>query len=82
LLDVLDGVPLQGAKRLTVSGGDVEAWLVGHFMYVRTSLSLISPGWISTMSSSDGTHAYQMKVTSVLLASKGGSIVPISVKGL
>ena len=82
LLDVLDGVPLPGAKRLTVSGGGVEVWRVGDFMYVRTSMSLISPGWISTMSSSDGTHAYKMRVASVLLASKGGSIVPISVKGL
>ena len=82
LLDVLDGVPLPGAKRLQVSGGDVEAWRVGDFMYVRTSLALISPSWVSTMSSSDGTHAYQLRLTSVLLASKGGSIVPLSVKGL
>jgi intracellular multiplication protein IcmK len=82
LLDVLDGVAPAGAKRVQIEGGQAEAWLLRNHLYLRTSLTLLSPSWSSTMSSSDGTHAYALMSAPVLLASKQGRIVQLTVKGL
>ena len=82
LLDVLNGVPPASAKRLTVTGGDVQAWSLNGHMYVRTRLTLLSPSWTSTMSSPDGTHAYELMNAPVLLASNHGNMVHLTVKGL
>lgn len=82
LLHILDGVPPQGSRRLTVSGGDARAWLLGNKMYVRTNLTVLSPGWISIMSSADGTHAYEMQKSPVLLVSWHGKVMQLKVEGL
>jgi len=44
LLHVLEGVPPAGSQRLTVSGGDARAWTINDRMYVRTNLTILSPG--------------------------------------
>jgi intracellular multiplication protein IcmK len=82
LLHVLDGVPPQGSSRLTVSGGDARAWLLNEKMYVRTSLTILSPGWIGSMTSADGTHAYEMQKSPVLLVSWHGKVMQLKVEGL
>lgn len=82
LLHVLDGVPPAGSQRLTVSGGDARAWLVNDLMYVRTNLTILSPGWIGTMTSADGTHAYEMQKSPVLLVSWHGKVMQLKVEGL
>ena len=82
LLHVLDGVPPQGSARLTVSGGDARAWLLNDKMFVRTGLTILSPGWIGSMTSADGTHAYEMQKSPVLLVSWHGKVMQLKVEGL
>ncbi len=82
LLDFLNGVPPQGAKSLQVAGGPCEAWKYNGNVYLRTSLTALSPGWISAMSSPDGTHVYEIAQTPVVLASFQGKIVQLTIQGL
>jgi intracellular multiplication protein IcmK len=82
LLHVLDGVPPPGSQRLTVSGGDARAWLLNDKMYVRTNLTILSPGWIGSMTSADGMHAFEMQKSPVLLVSWHGKVMQLKVEGL
>jgi intracellular multiplication protein IcmK len=82
LLHVLDGVPPPGSQRLVVSGGDARAWLTNNKMYVRTNLTILSPGWIASMTSADGMHAYEMQKSPVLLVSWHGKVMQLKVEGL
>lgn len=82
LLHVLEGVPPPGSQRLTVTGGDARAWLFGEKMYVRTGLTVLSPAWMASMTSADGTHAYEMQKTPVLLVSWHGKVMQLKVEGL
>ncbi|HAF87633.1 MAG: type IV secretion protein IcmK [Legionellaceae bacterium] len=82
LLHVLEGVPPNGSQRLIVSGGDARAWLLNEQLYVRTNLTILSPGWISSMTSADGMHAYEMQKSPVLLVSWHGKIMQLKVEGL
>lgn len=82
LLHVLDGVPPAGSQRLTVSGGDARAWILNDKMYVRTNLTVLSPGWIGSMTSADGMHAYEMQKSPVLLVSWHGKVMQLKVEGL
>jgi intracellular multiplication protein IcmK len=82
LLGVLDGVPPAGSTALKVSGGGCEVWLSGDRMFVRTHYTVLSPAWLSTMSSADGTKAYEMPKAPLLLVSQNGKVVPLKVEGL
>ena len=82
LLDVLDGIPPPGSKELNVCGADFQAWLCGDKIYVRTHFTILSPAWHATMSSADGTKAYEMQKTPMLLVSLHGKAVPIKIEGL
>ncbi len=83
LLNVLDGIPPPGAKQIEVLGGECQAWLFndGH-LFLRTRLTVLSPGWISVMTSADGMHAYEIQKTPVVLASSRGKVVQLSIQGL
>jgi intracellular multiplication protein IcmK len=81
LLNVLDGVPPSNSQSLTVEGGDCQAWLSGSTMYVRTRLNILSPGWVATLSSADGMHAYEMQPTPMLLVSQNGEVLQLKVEG-
>lgn len=82
LLHILDGVPPASSQRLVVSGGDARAWLANDKMYVRTNLTVLSPGWIGSMTSADGMHAYEMQKSPVLLVSWHGKVMQLKVEGL
>ena len=82
LLHVLDGVPPPGSTRLVVSGGDARAWILNDRMYIRTNLTILSPGWLGSMTSADGTHAYEMQKSPVLLVSWHGKVMQLKVEGL
>lgn len=82
LLHILEGVPPNGSTRLTVSGGDARAWLLKDRMFVRTNLTVLSPGWIGSMTSADGMHAYEMQKAPVLLVSWHGKVMQLKVEGL
>lgn len=82
LLDVLNGVPPPGSRALTIAGRDCSVWLLSGKIYLRTRLTVLSPGWISTLSSADGMHAYEMQQTPVILASENGKMVKLTIQGL
>lgn len=82
LLNFLDGVPPNGAKELTVDGGQCQAWLFGGHLYLRTLLTVLSPSWLSTMSSPDGTNVYELTKAPIILASDRGKIIQLHVEGL
>lgn len=81
LLNVLDGVAPPGSKALTVTGGDCQAWLLGDTMFVRSRLTVLSPGWIGRMVSPDGMFAYEIQRTSSILVSQYGQPVELKVEG-
>ena len=71
---VLDGTPPANAERLAVSGvdGRTSAYKIGATTYVRTPLTLLSPGWEHSVSSADGMNVYALNDTPVLLLSDQG----------
>lgn len=81
LLPVLDGVAPSGSKVLTVKGGDCQAWLVGDKMYLRTRFTVLSPGWLGKMTSSDGMQAYELPRSASVLISRYGEPVELKIEG-
>lgn len=81
LLTFLNGIPPQGAQTLQVQGGSCQAWLFHKHIYLRTSLTVLSPSWLATMSSPDGTHVYEIPQTPVVLASDRGKITQLELQG-
>lgn len=82
LLGVLDGVAPAGSKTLNVSGSaDSQAWLLGERMYFRSRFTVLSPGWVSTMVSIDGMHAYEIPKTSSVLVSRYGEPYELKIEG-
>ncbi len=79
---MLDGIAPAGSKTLTVRGADAQAWVLGEKIYFRTRFTVLSPGWIGTMSSPDGMHAYEMPKTSSILVSRYGEPAEIKIEGL
>lgn len=82
LMSVLDGVPPPGSKLLNVVGGEAEAWEQGTKLFVRTRLTILSPGWMSFMTSADGMNAYEMQKAPVLLVSWHGKVMQLKIEGL
>lgn len=89
LFDVLNGITPKGGKELKVTGGgNTQAYLVNEKaskkMYLRTNLTITSPGWQSTMSSADGTRAYQLQPVPVILALQHGKdkTIRLMIEGL
>ncbi|MDR3478907.1 MAG: DotH/IcmK family type IV secretion protein [Gammaproteobacteria bacterium] len=81
LLGVLDGVAPAGSKLLTVSGGDCQAWIFADKMYLRTRLTVLSPGWVGRMVSPDGMFAYEIQKTSTVLVSQYGEPIELKIEG-
>lgn len=82
LLGVLDGVAPAGSKLLTVRGGDAQAWMLGQTIYLRTRMTVLSPGWTGKMVSPDGMIAYELPRASSVLVSRYGEPVELKVEGL
>ncbi|MDF3055207.1 MAG: icmK [Gammaproteobacteria bacterium] len=81
LMALLDGIPPQGAKALKTTGCENCAWLFNGKLYLRMQYTLLSPGWISTLSSADGTNVYELQPTPLVLASYNGKTIQVSVEG-
>lgn len=82
LLSVLDGIPPPQSTELKIKGGPAQVWKLGNKLYVRTRLSVISPGWLQTVSSADGMHVYEMQKTPMILVTMNGKVVQFKVEGL
>lgn len=80
LLSFLDGTPPNGARVLTVEGAPAQAWDYDGRLYLRTRVDVLSPGWIASMNSPDGTHVYELTKTPVVLASERGAMIQLSIK--
>lgn len=78
---LLDGIPPPGAKSLKSSACDNCVWLVDKKLYLRTQFTVLSPAWISTLSSADGTHVYEMEPTPLILTSYSGKTVKMRIEG-
>lgn len=74
---VLDGTPPPQAKKLDIEGvdGRTTAFEIDQQVYVRTPLTLLSPGWSSSVTSADGTTVYAIGQSPVLLLSDKGKMV-------
>ncbi|MBI5448093.1 MAG: DotH/IcmK family type IV secretion protein [Gammaproteobacteria bacterium] len=81
LLSVLDGVPPPGGKSMVVNGGEAQAWLLQDKLFLRTRLTVLSPAWVSTMSSADGMKAYELQKTPMILASFHGKPIQLRIEG-
>ncbi|OAI48677.1 hypothetical protein AYO45_04535 [Gammaproteobacteria bacterium SCGC AG-212-F23] len=81
LLDVLEGVAPGGSKQLSVRGGDCQAWLLGDKMYLRTRLTVLSPGWVGRMVSPDGMIAYEIQKSASVLVSQYGNPIELKFEG-
>ena len=77
LLQFLNGVPPMQAKRVDVNGGPADAWSLDGNVYLRTTLTVVSPSWLASMSSPDGTHVYKLVNTPIVLASYRGKMVKL-----
>lgn len=82
IISVLDGVVPANASPLTVSGvdGRTTAYKYNNTTYVRTPLTLLSPGWEQSVSSADGMNVYVLNNTPVLLLSDKGRFVRANLK--
>lgn len=80
IASVLDGLPPQGALALDVNGADsrTKAYRYNGKLYLRTPLTLLSPGWQGSASSGDGMNVYELADAPVLLLSDGGKMVRAS----
>jgi intracellular multiplication protein IcmK len=78
LTRVMEGVMPSDAEKLTVAGvdGRTSVYRLGGMVYVRTPLTLLSPGWNSSIRSADGMNVYAINNDApVLLLSEGGQMV-------
>ena len=82
LLNILDGVAPKGAKRLQVQGDNTDAWLYNGKLYLRTPYKLMSPAWLSTLSSADGMNAYELPKTPLVLLARHGKTTQMKFTGL
>lgn len=80
ILSVLNGVPPKSSIVLHVAGGAAQAWLINNQVYLRTRMTVLSPSWITQLSSGDGMHVYVLPVSPVVLAMSHGQMVSLTVK--
>lgn len=76
MTSILVGVLPQSSESLVVSGVDsrTSAYSLDGSTYVRTPYTLLSPGWSSSVKSSDGTTVYKIGEAPVILLSNNGRI--------
>lgn len=81
LTQILDGVPPAGTQKLSVSGVDARTsvFRLGDVTYLRTPLTLLSPGWSASVKSADGMTVYVVNNSPVFLLSDRGKMVRASV---
>lgn len=77
MVGVLDGTPPTDAEKLVVEGvdGRTSAWELDGRTYLRTPLTLLSPGWDASVTSADGMNVYALGRAPVVLLSDEGRMV-------
>lgn len=74
---ILDGTPPAGTQKVRLSGVDARTSVFrnGSQTYLRTPLTLLSPGWSASAKSADGMTVYVVNNTPVFLLSDRGRMV-------
>ena len=81
LTSFLQGIPPKGAQRYRVKGSeDVQAWIYKGKLYARSPFVLLSPAPEARVSSSDGTCVYRLPPLAVLIFSKEGASLKVSLE--
>ncbi len=81
MLTLLDGVAPDGARPLLSSNADVQAWEYRNRFYIRTGLTLLSPAYVSTVRSADGTAVFEIPPTPVVITLSGGVTGQVNLSG-
>jgi|AntDeeMinimDraft_5_1070356.scaffolds.fasta_scaffold05531_4 intracellular multiplication protein IcmK len=71
---LLDGVPPQGATRVSIGGGPANGWIVGNSFFVRTPLQVTSPAWLASVTGSGGVTVYEMPIVPTIYASDSDGV--------
>ena len=79
MTSVLDGVMPSAATQMKSSDPRLEVWKMDNQYYVRTKMTMYSPGWSNHISSPDGMHAYEILPTPVVVAADNGNPQQISI---
>lgn len=79
MLAFLDGVPPNGARKMSTGSPEVQAWQYQDMLYVRTSKSLLSPAYVAKQSNVSGVNVYVLGEAPVLLVSDGGRMATVTV---
>lgn len=84
MMDILNHLIPKDSRELKVQGGQAEGWLYKNKLYIRTPLTLISPGWTSKVSGADGTiHVYEISdPISKLILLDGGEMKQVALEGV
>ncbi|MFP4313789.1 MAG: DotH/IcmK family type IV secretion protein, partial [Alphaproteobacteria bacterium] len=74
---LLQGMIPASAQKLNVAGvdGRTSAYNYNGMTYLRTPLTLLSPGWRNSATSADGMRVYEIQSTPVVLLSDKGKMV-------
>ncbi len=81
LLNLLNGVPPRNSRQLKVDGAYSQAWISDGRVWFRSRFKVISPSPLASMMSADGTLAYELPKTSMVLVSKHGKVVQMALSG-
>ena len=80
LNSIINNISPPNSMLLKVKGGHAKAWLFGDTMYVRTTLPVVSPAWISTMHGASGAvSAYELPKSPVILVMDNGRLRKLTV---
>lgn len=74
---LLQGMVPNAAQKLNIAGvdGRTSAYSYNGMTYLRTPLTLLSPGWKNSATSADGMRVYEIQNTPVVLLSENGKMV-------
>ncbi len=84
MLDIVNHVIPKDSKKIKVNGAEAEAWIYKYKLYIRTTLTLISPGWTSKLAGADGTiFVYEISnpISRVILLD-GGKMKHATLEGI
>lgn len=80
MIQFLDGQPPVGARKLTTTSGDVEAWTFDNQFYVRTRGDLLSPSYMARSNNVAGVNVYVLNDAPVLLVSQSGRMSSVHIR--
>jgi intracellular multiplication protein IcmK len=74
-----DGVAPPDSRKLRTNSPDVDVWMHGDLMYVRTPGEIVSPRYVGRSSNVSGVNVFSLPDSPVLLVSRGGQLTSIKI---